>query len=117
MIIDVRKDDFAVMFSVSASGKIEGRPGVHRKRANWNIGMLGLDLREKERAKNMMLLRACERAVATCSDPSKQKERAALEEILHDLLPVLAQIALFFEVFGIPMSPDLSARLAREPRE
>lgn len=112
-VIDVRCEDFADMFSVDESGEIRGREGSKEQdRANWNIGLLGLDRRASARRDTMRMLRACERGVAALDDPNRVGLRDVVEPMLNDLLPQLRQRALFFRVFGLRMSSALEKRLA-----
>jgi hypothetical protein len=99
-VIDVRADDFARLFEVAADGQIRARPGPDKRRANWNIVLLKLDLVNKERQFNLNLLEACERALHT-----------EMEKQLELLLPELTRRALFFQAFGIHVTPALLERI------
>jgi hypothetical protein len=113
LIIDVRADDFAKLFEVTAQGTIRARPGPDQARAAWNIPLLKLDLVDQDRKFNMDLLDLCERAAEACEDAGKATLHAEMEKQLELLVPELGRRALFFEVFGIAMTPRLLDRLRR----
>jgi hypothetical protein len=113
-VIDVRVDDFALLFEVTTDGHIRPRPGPNKDRASWNIALLKLDFMDDARKSNIKLLRACERAMEGAMDDNNAELRARCEQILLDLIPELAQRALFFKVFDIRVTPRLAARINAE---
>jgi hypothetical protein len=110
-VIDVRADDFARFFEVGADGQIRARPGPDKSRAAWNIVLLKLDLVNEARQFNLDLLDACESALHACNDPNRTALHAAMKKQLELLLPELTRRALFFQAFGIHVTPALLERI------
>lgn len=113
LVLDVRADDVAEMFALDEKGGIDARDGDHKDRAQWNIVLLKLDLtpRNEGRREAIDLLQACERLVARAVAETGS-QRADTDGILSRLLPHVRRCRTFYRVFGITLSPDLSARLA-----
>src|SRR5262245_11986059 len=116
LVLDVRVDDFAAMFEITADGGITSRAGHEADRAIWNITLLklSLDTPTKRRKECLQLLEACEIAIELIAEGGGAAERG--NGILASLLPELASRRLFFHVYGIPVSAPLDARLATVSR-
>ena len=108
-VIDVRADDFAELYRVDAAGIISAADGPHKARAEWNVALLGLDVRYEARQRCLRILAAAERCCLSIARDDATS--GAAEEILVLLLPEVVATALFFKVYGIPFSPELAERV------
>lgn len=116
LVIDVRVDDFANMFAIAADGVISAKTGPQADRAAWNAALLCLDRCDTARREFLDLLNACESALVAYREAQSPDEAAKFEGFLTTLLPQLAARKLFFDVYGLPISAELRARLDDVPR-
>lgn len=113
-VVDIRADDFAELFVVRENGAIRARPGVHAERASWNIVLLNLarEAYDTVREENLETLSTAERVIRRLNTArGNPKKLGALREILDTHVRDLARTLLFFDAFGIPMSPELRSRV------
>jgi uncharacterized protein (TIGR02646 family) len=116
-LLDVRRDDFALLFEISADGGIRARSGPEEERANWNIALLKLDIKScvQARAQLQDLKESCEDALNLLAGGPDPKTRASVERMFRKtLLPELARRALFLRVFEIPVSASLQSEIEQE---
>lgn len=137
LVIDVRNDDFAALFSIGPDGAITARPGQQRDRALWNITLLKLDLRDAWRKEVLDLAESCEDAILGLKEARRDRtlwlrlaRRMGLvktagpsfsvdrwDRVLSRLLPELARRALLLEVFEIPVSKALALKLKEKKKD
>lgn len=113
-VVDIRADDFARLFAVAEDGAITARPGVQSKRAEWNIVLLNLarEPYDTVRAENLETLGIAERVIRRLNSGRGDPRRlGALQEVFDAHVRDLARTLIFFDAFGIPMSPELRARV------
>lgn len=116
LILDIRADDLAELYSVSIEGRISPKKGLARERAKWNIEILKLDMkaREDRRRENLEMLDSADVLMGLVAEQESEVVRQELELVLTRLVGLLAKDRLFFDVFGIPMSAELRARVDSE---
>jgi hypothetical protein len=107
-VLDPRRDDYARLYEIDAMGHIDARPGVDHERALWNAAvLLRLDRRRaREHRRELQDLR----------DAAEHLLVEGPIERLDRLVDVMARRFLFFELYDLPMSPNLG-RLARARRD
>lgn len=113
LVIDVRADDFAQLFEISAEGKIRARPGPFQQRAAWNIVVLNLrrEVYDKIRKENLDDLATAERIVKVLDSGAGGDKRAVLEEFLAGMVIRIARGRPFFDALGIAITPALMKRV------
>ena len=113
LVMDVRADDFARLFEISAEGEILARPGPFQQRAVWNIVLLNLrrEAYDKLRKENLDDLATAERIVKVLDAGSGGDKQAILEELLAGMVRRIARGRPFFAALGIAITPALMTRV------
>lgn len=113
MVLDVRVDDPACLFTIAHDGTIGARAGLGQIRAMWNIEVLKLDSRDRtrDREKLMETLDSAERLLEMQRDGRAEASRGELDLVLGRLVELLARARLFFDLLDIPMSEQLRTRV------
>lgn len=104
-VLDIRVDNFAGLFKITADGQLLPKTGPEYERAIWNVLLLKLDVSfvNEKRAECLRFLNACEGLIS--------KKGKDAEQYLNMLIPFCAQRYLFFRAFDIPVSPELASHL------
>jgi hypothetical protein len=110
MVVDVREDDLAAMFSLRDDGTLRVRTGTLAARAIWNVKLLRLDLYDEKRARVLHKLSVAE-GLLEGLDQAEGSAQSQLESALNVLVEDLAERQPFLTAFGIPVSGQLRARL------
>lgn len=117
-VVDVRVDDFAELFHIGQDGKISAKPGPSKARAEWNIVLLNLqrDIYDTMRCENLDTLSVAEKTLKELARGTPVDQSVLLQELLEKQVMYLGRWLPFFDALGIPLSPELRARVeaARE---
>lgn len=109
-VIDVRIDDFAVLYGMKEDGALHVNAGPHQSRAEWNALLLRLDLPfpNKKRADCLRALQLCEKLIVSAS-PENTESASCIEVLVR----YCAEQYLLLKAFDIPISACLRERLEK----